>query len=68
MNWCEADVPLRAADTTVGVLALRPRDPGRFVLREQLALLDSLAKQVALALELEVEVMDTRTARPEKAV
>ncbi len=46
-------VPLRAADTTAGVLAVRPRDPGRFLLPEQLALVESLARQVALALEVE---------------
>jgi len=46
-------VPLQAADTTLGVLALRPRDPERFLLREQLRLLESLTKQVALALEVE---------------
>ncbi len=46
-------VPLRAADTTLGILALRPRDPERFLLHEQLSLLESLAKQVALALEVE---------------
>ena len=37
-------VPLQAADTTAGVLALRPRDPERFLLREQVTLLESLAK------------------------
>ncbi|HVO84399.1 MAG TPA: DUF4118 domain-containing protein [Syntrophobacteria bacterium] len=47
-------VPLRAADTTSGILALRPRDPERFLLQEQLSLLESLAKQVALALEVEL--------------
>ena len=46
-------VPLQAADATLGVLALRPRDPERFLLREQLRLLESLTKQVALALEVE---------------
>jgi two-component system sensor histidine kinase KdpD len=46
-------VPLQAADTTLGVLALRPRDPERFLLPEQLRLLESLTKQVALALEVE---------------
>jgi two-component system, OmpR family, sensor histidine kinase KdpD len=51
-------VPLRAADTTAGVLALRPRDAGRFLLREQVTLLESLTKQVALALE--VELMSLR--------
>ncbi len=47
-------VPLQTADTTAGVLALRPRDPERFLLREQVTLLESLAKQVALALEVEL--------------
>lgn len=44
-------VPLRAVGTAFGVLALRPSDRERFLLREQLSLLDSLTKQVALALE-----------------
>ena len=47
-------VPLQAADTAAGVLALRPRDPERFLLREQVTLLESLARQVALALEVEL--------------
>jgi len=51
-------VPLRTADTTAGILALRPRDPERFLLHEQVTLLESLAKQVALALE--VELMSLR--------
>jgi len=55
-------VPLRTADTTAGVLALRPRDPGRFLLHEQVSLLESLAKQVALALE--VELMSVRRPSP----
>ena len=46
-------VPLQAADSTLGVLALRPSDPERFLLSEQLNLLESLVKQVALALEVE---------------
>ena len=46
-------VPLQAGDTTLGVLSLRPRDPERFLLADQLRLLESLAKQVALALEVE---------------
>ena len=50
-------VPLQAADATLGVLALRPRDPESeyWLLPEQLRLrlLESLAKQVALALEVE---------------
>lgn len=45
--------PLQAADVTLGVLALRPADPERFREPERLHLLESLAKQVALALEVE---------------
>ena len=50
-------VPLKAADATLGVLALRPRDPQSecWLLPEQLRyrLLESTAKQVAMALEVE---------------
>jgi two-component system sensor histidine kinase KdpD len=46
-------VPLQAANAASGVLALRPRDAERLLLPEQLHLLESLAKQVALALEVE---------------
>jgi two-component system, OmpR family, sensor histidine kinase KdpD len=46
-------VPLQAASSTLGVFALRPRDPERFLLADQLYLMESLAKQVALALEVE---------------
>ncbi len=50
-------VPLPAAAATLGILALRPRDPEaeNWLLPEQLRLrlLESLAKQVALALEVE---------------
>ena len=50
-------VPLQAASGTLGVLALRPKDPQSeiWLLPEQLRLrlLESLAKQVALALEVE---------------
>lgn len=50
-------VPLHAASGALGVLALRPRDPEseQWLLPEQLRLhlLESLAKQVALALEVE---------------
>jgi two-component system sensor histidine kinase KdpD len=50
-------VPLPAADAVIGVLALRPRDPEseHWLLPEQLRLrlLESLAKQVALALQVE---------------
>jgi two-component system sensor histidine kinase KdpD len=46
-------VPLQAANFTLGVLALRPRDAERLPRTEQLRLIESLAKQVALALEVE---------------
>jgi two-component system sensor histidine kinase KdpD len=50
-------VPLQAADAVLGVLALKPRDPASayWLLPEQLRLhlLESLAKQVALALQVE---------------
>jgi two-component system, OmpR family, sensor histidine kinase KdpD len=59
-------VPLRAGATTWGMLALRPRDPARFLLREQLTLLDSLAKQVALTLEVERVSVRTLTAIAKK--
>jgi two-component system sensor histidine kinase KdpD len=60
-------VPLRAGATTWGILALRPSDPKRFLLREQLTLLDSLARQVALALEVERMSGRALTAIPKKA-
>ncbi|MGO9414732.1 MAG: DUF4118 domain-containing protein [Syntrophobacteraceae bacterium] len=46
-------VPLRVADLVLGVLALRPGDPERFLLPDQPYLLESLIKQVALSLEVE---------------
>jgi two-component system sensor histidine kinase KdpD len=46
-------VPLQVGNASVGVLALRPRDPDRLLVAEQLHLLESLAKQVALAFEVE---------------
>lgn len=50
-------VPLQATNATLGVLALRPRDPEspQWLLPEQFRLrfLESLAKQVALALSME---------------
>jgi len=45
--------PLQAVSTILGVIALRPGEPERFLLKEQLHLLESLAKQVALSLEIE---------------
>jgi two-component system sensor histidine kinase KdpD len=45
--------PIQAADLVLGVLALRPGDPERFLLQDQRYLLESLIKQVALSLEVE---------------
>ncbi len=45
--------PFQVADFTLGVLALRPGDPERFLLPDQRHLLESLVKQVALSLEVE---------------
>lgn len=45
--------PLQVADLTLGVVALRPNDPGRFLLPDQRYLLESLVKQAALSLEVE---------------
>ena len=46
-------VPIMAAEIVLGVLALRPGDPQRFLLPDQRYLLESLVKQVALSLEVE---------------
>jgi two-component system sensor histidine kinase KdpD len=46
-------VPLQVADLVLGVVALRPGDPERFLLPDQRYLLESLIKQVALSLEME---------------
>ncbi len=45
--------PIQLADLVLGVLALRPGDPERFLLPDQRYLLESLIKQVALSLEVE---------------
>jgi two-component system sensor histidine kinase KdpD len=45
--------PLQVADLVLGVLALRPGDPKRFLLPDQRYLLESLIRQVALSLEVE---------------
>ncbi|MFH0727462.1 MAG: DUF4118 domain-containing protein [Pseudomonadota bacterium] len=46
-------VPLQAANSRLGILVLKPAAPERFLLPGQLQLLESLAKQVSLALEVE---------------
>lgn len=46
-------VPLQVGDSILGVLALRPRDADRFTKPDQRRLLESLAKQIALSLELD---------------
>lgn len=59
--------PLQAASGTLGILALRPKDPQseQWLLPEQLRLrlLESLAKQVAMALE--VERLEQTAAKPQ---
>jgi len=47
-------VPLAVADTRLGVFALRPEEPDRLRAPDQLHLLESLVKQVALSLEVEL--------------
>jgi two-component system, OmpR family, sensor histidine kinase KdpD len=47
-------IPLQAADSTLGLFALRPMDPERLLSPRHLNLLESLSRQVALALEVEV--------------
>ncbi|MDR3568394.1 MAG: DUF4118 domain-containing protein [Syntrophobacteraceae bacterium] len=54
--WPENEIlytPLEVADSNLGVVALRPRDPKRFLMADQRLLLDSLVKQVALSLDVE---------------
>jgi two-component system, OmpR family, sensor histidine kinase KdpD len=46
-------VPLQAAHGCLGVLALRPKNVRRSPMSQQLKLLESLSKQIALALEVE---------------
>jgi two-component system sensor histidine kinase KdpD len=46
-------VPLQVADSTLGILLLKPTDPERFFSPERLDLLESLAKQAAWALKVE---------------
>ncbi len=46
-------VPLRVADTRLGVFALRPEDPERLDVSDRRFLLESLVRQVALSLEME---------------
>jgi two-component system sensor histidine kinase KdpD len=55
-------VPIRAADSTSGVLVLRPIDRDRFRHSDQLNLLESLVKQVALSLEVE-RFVETKNSR-----
>ena len=59
-------VPLQTGNGTLGVLAVRPCDPARLLMAEQLRLMESLAKQVALALEVErlTKMKGTKVLRP----
>jgi two-component system sensor histidine kinase KdpD len=54
-------VPIRAGDFTLGVLVLRPADRDRFLHPEQIYLLESLVKQVALSLEVEFLTGDEKS-------
>lgn len=45
--------PLQVVDLVLGVVALLPGDPERFLLPDQRHLLESLVKQAALSLEVE---------------
>jgi len=55
-------VPLQAAHACFGVIALRPKDVRRSPTPQQLNLLESLSKQIALALE--VEDLSAKSAGP----
>ena len=46
-------IPLLAAHGTMGALGLKPADPGRLLIPDQLRLLEALAQQAALALEVD---------------
>ena len=59
-------VPIRAGDFTLGVLVLRPADRDRFRHPEQLNLLESLVKQVALSLEVEFLAGSTKSKAVER--
>ncbi len=59
-------VPLQAGNTPLGVIALRPSDHARFLLHDhQWHLLESLARQVALALEAERLTGNEQVAHPQ---
>jgi K+-sensing histidine kinase KdpD len=47
-------VPLQALNSRLGILVLKPGDRERFLQPDQVQLLESLAKQIALALEVEI--------------
>ncbi len=59
-------LPIRAADSTSGVLVLRPADRDRFRHPEQLVLLESLVKQVARSLEVELLSGSTKSQAVER--
>lgn len=56
-------VPLRAAGVPLGVLGIRPADPDRLLIPEQLHLLEAFANQAALALERGRLEQQTRAAQ-----
>ena len=54
-------LPLNALKRCIGVLALRPRDPGQLEIPEQMQLLESFVSQAAVAME-RVQLADTAQA------
>ena len=56
-------VPLRAAGVPRGVLGVRPADPNRLLVPEQLHLLEAFANQAALALERDRLEQEARQAQ-----
>ncbi len=59
-------IPLLGSKGTVGVLQVIPKDPNRFLIPDQLHLLESFANQTALAIEvdrLQEEAQDTKLQR-----
>ena len=54
-------LPLNALERCIGVLGLRPRDPRRLEIPEQMQLLESFVNQAAVAME-RVELADTAQA------
>ena len=56
-------VPLRAAGIPLGVLGVRPADPDRLLIPEQLHLLEAFANQAAMALQRDQLEQQARAAQ-----